>query len=236
MMQWLEKFENTKVFTPKEAWKIYRIIAFSEAIGWSVLITGILLSYFKIVSSKVALPIAGQIHGTIFIAYFLILIFVYPSLKWSRTLFLLGIIAGIPPYGSLVFEHWVNKHQLGAVKSANRIKLLINDGSKLLVVQPSHGIDWQLPSFDLPANSTPTREINQMLLSLFNIKPAELKIQHYKDKQEEGITTQYYKVINPKKIFATDFSSINGQVYFIDEFSTIHKKIQPELYLKLKEI
>ena len=48
---------------------------------------------------RIAVPIAGQIHGMIFLGYFGILIAVYSSLGWPRKKFLLAVAAGVPPYG-----------------------------------------------------------------------------------------------------------------------------------------
>jgi len=236
MSNWIEKFEKTSIFTPNEAWTIYKIVAISEAFGWTILIAGIVLSYYKIISSKVALPIAGQIHGTIFIAYFLILIFVYPSLKWKRTIFLLAIIAGIPPYGSIIFEYWISKHRNNTANKINRIKILINDGDKLLAVQPSHGIEWQLLTIDLPSTTAPIKEINKSLSDLFDINPSKLIIKHCKDKIEKGINTKYYKVDNSAEIFNSNLSQLPTSKYFIDEVIIINKQTNPELFLKLQVI
>lgn len=102
----LRKLEATQPFTESEAWGLFRIAALSEAFGWTLLITGILINHYHLPGHHFAVPLAGQIHGTIFIAYFGILIAVYSSLEWSRQKFLLAVLAGIPPYGTLVFEQW----------------------------------------------------------------------------------------------------------------------------------
>ena len=102
----LSKLEANRPFTETEAWTLYRIVALSEAVGWTLLISGIFIRHFKLPGDRIAVPIAGQIHGTIFLIYFAVLITTYTSLYWSRKKFLLAILAGIPPYGTLVFEQW----------------------------------------------------------------------------------------------------------------------------------
>ena len=103
-LEFLSKLEATQPFTETQAWTLYRIIALSEAFGWTLLISGILIRHFKLPGYAIAVPIAGQIHGTIFLIYFGVLITAYSSLRWSRKKFIVAILAGIPPYGSLLFE------------------------------------------------------------------------------------------------------------------------------------
>lgn len=78
----------------------------SEAFGWTILIIGILIRHFGWPGHSFAVLIAGQIHGTIFLIYFGVLLAVYSSLRWPRRKFFLAILAGIPPYGTLIFEQW----------------------------------------------------------------------------------------------------------------------------------
>jgi integral membrane protein len=106
LLNLLSKLESTKPFTETEAWTLYKIVALSEAVGWTLLIVGILIRHFGLPGHDIAVPIAGQIHGTIFLIYFGVLVTIYSSLRWSRKKFLAAIVAGIPPYGSLAFEQW----------------------------------------------------------------------------------------------------------------------------------
>jgi integral membrane protein len=106
MLKYLKMFEATRPFSEAEAWGLFRIAALSEAVGWTLLIIGIGIERYHLPGHQFAVPIAGRIHGTIFIAYFGVLIAVYGSLRWSRGKFLVAILAGIPPYGTLVFEQW----------------------------------------------------------------------------------------------------------------------------------
>jgi integral membrane protein len=104
----LSKIEEIKPFSEREAWGLFRIAAIAEAVGWTLLIASILIKHYKLIGYKIAIPIAGQIHGTFFIIYFGILFITYTSLGWSRKKFLVAILAGIPPYGTLVFEQWTS--------------------------------------------------------------------------------------------------------------------------------
>lgn len=107
-MSILSKIESIKPFSEPEAWALFRICALAEALGWTLLICGIAINHFRLPGQHLAIPIAGQLHGTIFLTYFAILAAVYSSTGWSRKKFLLAIAAGIPPYGTLVFERWAS--------------------------------------------------------------------------------------------------------------------------------
>lgn len=104
MLKLLQKYEATRPFTEAEAWMLYRLAAFAEAIGWTLLIAGILISHYVTPGNNDAVLIAGNIHGTIYLCYFVAPLVLYPSLGWSRLRAFAAIIAGIPPYGSLLFE------------------------------------------------------------------------------------------------------------------------------------
>jgi len=104
--QKLRRAEAVRPFTEPEAWGLFRLAALAEAVGWTLLISGILIRQYHLLGSGVAVPIAGRIHGTFFLIYFGVLAATYTSLRWSRWKFLAAIMAGVPPYGSLIFEQW----------------------------------------------------------------------------------------------------------------------------------
>jgi integral membrane protein len=104
--EYFNKLEEIKPFSETEAWQIFRVTAIAEAVGWTILIIGVSINKYGLPGKDIAVPIAGQIHGTIFMVYFGVLIVTYTSLRWSRQKFLLALIAGVPPYGSLIFEQF----------------------------------------------------------------------------------------------------------------------------------
>lgn len=108
LSSWLNKFEQNQVFTEEEAWMLFKITAYGEAIGWTILIIGIVITKFITPNSNVALLLAGRIHGLLFIVYGLSSILLYPSLKWSKRKSFTALLASVPPYGSLVFEKWAS--------------------------------------------------------------------------------------------------------------------------------
>ncbi len=106
MLQLLRRLEHARPFTEHEAWTLFRVAALGEAVGWSLLITGIALKQFVLHGNNIPVLIAGQFHGTIFLLYVVAAISLYPSLGWSRWRAIVAGLASIPPFGSLIFEQW----------------------------------------------------------------------------------------------------------------------------------
>lgn len=104
----IKSFENNQVFSEAEGWFLFSLAAILEAVGWSLLITGISLSDYVFNHNQIPILIAGQIHGLLFIIYLIASISLYPSLNWSRKKALVAVIASVIPFGSLLFELWVS--------------------------------------------------------------------------------------------------------------------------------
>jgi len=100
----LRQFEEARPFTENEAWLLFRIAAFGEAIGWTLLIAGILIKHYVTPGNDTAVLIAGQIHGMIFFGYLVAALGLYPSLGWSRWRAMISLAASVPPYGTLAVE------------------------------------------------------------------------------------------------------------------------------------
>lgn len=109
-MNWLIKYEKFKPFTPLESWGLFRLAAFGEAIGWTLLIIGILINKY-IFPGGIAVQIAGQFHGTLFLIYITAVIILYPSQSWGRKRTIIAGLASVPPYGSLAFEMWESRRR-----------------------------------------------------------------------------------------------------------------------------
>ncbi len=104
-MELLRKFEKTRSFTDAEAWMLFRMAAYGEAAGWTLLIAGIALEHAT--GSHAYVAVAGRIHGMLFVVYLMAVLAFYPSLAWSRWKALFALAFSVPPYGTIVFEQWV---------------------------------------------------------------------------------------------------------------------------------
>jgi integral membrane protein len=146
-----------RVFSDREAWLLFRLAAFGESIGWTFLISGVLLK--KYVTHGVNWPVAigGQIHGTLFILYLAVSILAGPSLAWRPRKALLAVAVSVPPYGSLVFERYEAKrrHALStAARRELRVWAVIQKGNYLLALQPASSGSWRLPGGSVLAGET----------------------------------------------------------------------------------
>lgn len=95
------------VFTEKEAWGLFRIAAFAETFGWTLLIIGIIAVVMKWPQSEAYIAVAGSIHGILYLFYLFIVIFAHRALKWSIWRFIFAELISVVPYGALVLELWV---------------------------------------------------------------------------------------------------------------------------------
>lgn len=83
---------------------LFKLAAFGEAIGWTLLISGIGLHDYVWVGNPYTINIAGQFHGMLFLMYIAAVLVLSPSLKWRGWQIVLGGLCSVPPYGSLAFE------------------------------------------------------------------------------------------------------------------------------------
>jgi integral membrane protein len=118
MLDVLQKFERARPFTETEAWLLFRIAAVGEAVGWTLLISGILVGKYLTPGNGTALILAGRTHGMLFIMYIITSLGLYPCLNWSRGKALIAAIFSVPPYGTLVFEWYASwQRHSGGFKS-----------------------------------------------------------------------------------------------------------------------
>ncbi len=106
-----KRYKEFTPFTDGEAWFLFKIAAFAEAFGWTLLISGILCQKFITPGSKIPVLITGQIHGMLFLIYIVAAVVCSPSLGWSIKRTLMAGLFSVPPYGSLLFELWASSQR-----------------------------------------------------------------------------------------------------------------------------
>ena len=95
---------------------LFRIAAYGEVLGWTLLISGILIE--KLTGSHTYVFIGGRVHGMLFFGYLAACVVLYPSLSWSRWRALFALAFSVPPYGTLVYEQWaVHKRRAHGFKT-----------------------------------------------------------------------------------------------------------------------
>jgi len=100
------KYRDFRPFTPNEAWGLFRLAAIGEAVGWTLLIIGILCTKLPVGWSQIPVQLAGRTHGFLFLIYATAVVVLSPSMGWSWMRIVIGTAASVPPYGSLLFEMW----------------------------------------------------------------------------------------------------------------------------------
>ena len=104
-------YDQMHWFTDKEAWWIYRLGCFLEAIGWSLLIGAIIYRRFDLPLDDAFISVAGRIHGMFFVAYFAAVLATFRSMGWGFWRLAGALAAGVPPFTSLLFEQIMAWHR-----------------------------------------------------------------------------------------------------------------------------
>lgn len=97
-------YDNTHWFTDKEAWMLYKLFAFGEAVGWTLLIGAIVYRRYDLPLDDIFVSIAGTLHALFFGLYFVFVLITARSMAWGFWRITGALLAGIPPYTSLIYE------------------------------------------------------------------------------------------------------------------------------------
>lgn len=88
------------------AW--FRAVAVAEAVSWVGLLVGMLFKYV-VVGDALGVHVFGPIHGVLFLGYLALALLLRARLAWRGRTAVLGLLAGVPPLGSVVFERWATR-------------------------------------------------------------------------------------------------------------------------------
>lgn len=81
---------------------LFRTFATAEAFTWAGLITALILRATDV--TPAAVPIAGGLHGFVFLSYCVVTVFTWVNQQWKPTLGVLGLILAIVPFATVPFE------------------------------------------------------------------------------------------------------------------------------------
>jgi integral membrane protein len=203
--------DHLQFFTDQEAWNVFRLAAFGEAFGWSLLITGVLWRQFGLINNHSVLQIAGQLHGTLFLAYFIGLLAVYKSLHLSRKQLIVAAAVSVPPYGTLVFEKWLaHKRRLQTQKAQRHVivRAIILHKNQLLVAQPKKGTSWCLPGGAVAADESSEAALVRLTTEQTSVAPVIKGLRYiyeYRDRSGEYMEL-FFAIQN-----GTDFKNVDLQ-------------------------
>ena len=213
--------------TDKEAWKLFRIGALSEAASWLLLLIGMLFKYVITPGNDTLVAIGGSIHGTVFLGYLAALIGLYRILRLTLTQAGLALISSIIPFGTLVFVRWLAKRRQEEAVSSYRqtvVRGIIPMQKKLLLVRSKDVGFWCPPGGVVTVDETASQSLIRTILHQTGISPTVGKLLYILEYQHNSVARLelFFQIDNPKDFLAvphlvTEETSIElDRVAFID--------------------
>ena len=88
---------------------LFRTFAIAEIFTWAGLITALILRALDVAN---IVPIAGGIHGFVFLSYATSTVFVWVNQKWPARIGLTGVLLAVVPFATLPFDLYVDRRGL----------------------------------------------------------------------------------------------------------------------------
>lgn len=85
--------------------RLFGVLAFAEAVTWTLLITALILR--ATAHLEWAVGIAGGIHGFVFLAYAAAALLVAINQRWSIGVAVLAVGSAVIPYATIASELWL---------------------------------------------------------------------------------------------------------------------------------
>lgn len=86
---------------------LFRSLAFAEAVTWTLLLAAMFTKY--VLDNETFMPIAGGVHGFVFLSYAASTVFVGVNQKWSVPTIFLGLVTAVIPYTTIPFERTMDR-------------------------------------------------------------------------------------------------------------------------------
>ena len=88
---------------------LFRTFAFAEMVTWAGLILALIL---RAIDTADIVPIAGGIHGFVFLCYSASTVFVWVNQRWRPAVGVTGLLLAIVPFATVPFEVSVTRRGL----------------------------------------------------------------------------------------------------------------------------
>ena len=88
---------------------LFRTFAIAELFTWAGLISALIL---RATADLNFVPIAGGIHGFVFLCYVATTIFVWVNQKWRFRVGAIGVALAIVPFATFPFEVWADRRHM----------------------------------------------------------------------------------------------------------------------------
>jgi integral membrane protein len=222
-----KKIESARFFTEKEAWNLFRLAAFGEAFGWTLLISSLIFKHYVTPGNNIPIDIAGQIHGTLFLIYIAAVVVLHPSLHWSPRRTLIAGLVSVPPYGTLIFEQWAaHQRRNEALRNYRQVIVrgLIVNKDKLLVLQPKESGFWYPPGGQVKTNESVEQALRRIIMEQTGIKPAIGRLVYVSQHHTKQIPQieLFFSVKNNPNYRSVDLAAIKKTHRDVDEISFIN--------------
>ena len=89
---------------------LFRLFAQAEMVTWAGLITALIVRGVDPESNFV--PVAGGLHGFVFLSYCVVTVFVWVNERWRPGVGMLGLVTAIVPFATVPFELAIDKRGL----------------------------------------------------------------------------------------------------------------------------
>jgi len=95
---------------------VFRTVAIAEAVSWALLLAAMFCKW--ILESEPfglhegGVPVAGPIHGAVFVLYVIASIVSRFVFRWNTKTTVLALAASIPPFFTVWFETWADRKGL----------------------------------------------------------------------------------------------------------------------------
>jgi integral membrane protein len=217
---------DMKLFQEPEAWALFKTTAIGEAAGWSLLLYGIAAARYHLWGATFMLPVGGSIHGTIFLAYLGVVVAGFSSLGWTWRKATLAIFLSIVPFSTYIFEVWCEKVRREQMMGSYRrvvVRAIIEMGGKVLAVQPSTGIEWQLPGGFVALGEAAPKSLERITFELTGVSPKVGELKYLEDAvtNAKGELVMYYTITNSAEFDIKSVASHMRAVMAIDEVDYI---------------
>lgn len=94
--------------------RVFRTVAVAEAVTWALLLAGMFVKYATdaVHLGELGVRVFGMVHGVVFIAFCLVAVVVAVDQRWSLARGILALVSAVPPFMTLWFERYAERHGL----------------------------------------------------------------------------------------------------------------------------
>ena len=103
----MSAYNKTHWFTDREAWGVYRFAAYVEAGFWLYFILSLIYGALGLPLGEEVVRYGRSLLGTAYGVYVIFVLVAARSMEWGLGRIVVAILAGTPPFGSIVFERVV---------------------------------------------------------------------------------------------------------------------------------